>query len=221
MTTGYDVKFAKAFFDLPIEARLTKIIDNSFPDWVNNCNTGVSLIYANACKMLEAVTEKVLEVNEDQLGDFEVFASSTAREVETGYDLYNPDTGAHVLAGTNGVAEGYFYYLETGIRCMSSDNAKFEPRWLVPEDPALVADLVKSYQRVFAVQLRFWAQDAEDYQSLYDTFKEQIKEFPKVSVVEKQLSTSLRSKLRFRPKRKEKIDLVETPVTAIAIGLEL
>ncbi|ACB95253.1 hypothetical protein [Beijerinckia indica] len=221
MTTGYDIKYAKAFFDLPIEARLTKIIDNSFPDWVNNCNTGVSLIYANACKMVEAVTEKVLETSEDHLGDFEVFSSSTAHEVETGYDLFNPDTGALVAAGTNGVAEGYFYFLETGIRCMSSDNAKFEPRWLTPEDPAIVENLVKTYQHVFPVQLRFWAQDAEDYQSLYDTFKATLKDFPKVSVVEKQLSAPLRAKFRFRPKRKEQIELVETPVTAIAIGLEL
>jgi hypothetical protein len=221
MSTGYDIKYARAFFGLSIEERLTKLIDNSFPDWIVNCNTGVSLIYANACKMVEAVTEKVLETDEAFLGDFEVFSSSTAHEVETGYDLYNPDTGALVKIGANGNADGYFYMLETGIKAMSSDNGAFDPRWLVPQDPAIKDHLVKTYGRVFPAQLRYWAQDTDEYKKLYEEFKASIGQFPNVKVVEKQLTGSIRTKARFRPKRKDAIELKETPITAIAIGLEL
>ncbi len=221
MSTGYDIKFARAFFALPVEARLTKLIDNSFPDWIVNCNVGVSLVYDKACKMIEAVTEKVLETDEAHLGDFEVFSSSTAHEVETGYDLYNPDTGALVAINANGNADGYFYMLETGIRALSTDNGKFEPRWLVPEDPKIRDHLVKTYGRVFPAQLRYWAQDADDYQKLYDEFKATIAKFPDVTVVEKQLTAAIRKKNRFRPKRKDALETVDTPITAIAIGREL
>jgi len=219
MSTGYDIKFAKAFFDLPIEARLEKIIDKSFPEWIVNCNTGVSLIYANACKMMEGVTEKVLEVDENALGPFEVFASSTAYEVETGYDMYNPDTGAIALPG--GGHETYFYMLETGIRAMSCDDGVLDPRWLIPEDPETRPYLVNKYKNVFSAQLRFWSHDSETYQARYDEYKAMMAKYPDVKVVEKELTASLRSKYRFRPKRKEKIDLVETKITAIAIGIDM
>jgi hypothetical protein len=219
MSTGYDIKFAKAFFDLPIEARLEKIIDKSFPEWIVNCNTGVSLIYANACKMMEGVTEKVLEVDENALGPFEVFASSTAYEVETGYDMYNPDTGGIALPG--GGHETYFYMLETGIRAMSCDDGVLDPRWLIPEDPETRPYLVNKYKNVFSAQLRFWSHDSETYQARYAEYKAMMEKFPHVKVVEKELTASLRSKYRFRPKRKEKIDLVETKVTAIAIGVDM
>ncbi|WOJ89652.1 hypothetical protein RZS28_18020 [Methylocapsa polymorpha] len=221
MTTGYDIKFARAFFGLPVEERLTKLIDNSFPDWIHNCNVGVSLVYDKACHMIEAVTEKVLEVDEAHLGDFEVFASSTAHEVETGYDLYNPDTGALVAIGANGNDDGYFYMLETGIRALSTDNAKFEPRWLVPEDEKIGTHLVKTYGRVFSAQLRYWTHDSDDYQKLYDEFKATIGKFPDVKFVEKQLTAPIRKKSRFRLKRKEALETFDTPVTAIAIGREL
>jgi hypothetical protein len=221
MSTGYDIKFARAFFGLSIEERLAKLIDNSFPDWIVNCNTGVSLIYANACKMVEAVTEKVLETTEEALGDFEVFSSSTAHEVDTGYDLYNPDTGALVKVNENGNADGYFFMWETGIKAMSSDNGTFEPRWLVPQDPAIREGLVKTYGRVFAVQLRYWAQDTDDYKKLYADFKADIANYPDVKVVEKELTGSIRTTRRFRPKQKQEIPLTETKITAIAIGLEL
>ncbi|HYP57137.1 MAG TPA: hypothetical protein VEQ35_02510 [Beijerinckia sp.] len=219
--TGYDIKYARAFFGLPIEERLTKIIDNSFPSWITNCNIGVSLVYANACNMILAVTEKVLEVDEAHLGDFEVFASSTAREVETGYDLYNPDTGALVAINANGNPDGYFYMLETGIKAMSSDNGTFDPRWIVPQEPGVRDHLVNKYGKVFSVQLRYWAHDADDYQKLYDDFKAQLKDFPDVKIVEKQLTAGIRKKFRFRPKRKEALETIDTPITAIAIGLEL
>jgi hypothetical protein len=219
MPTGYDLKFAKAFFDLPVEGRLNKIIDNSFPSWIENCNNGVSLIYANACKMMEGVTEKVLETDEDHLGPFEVFASSTAYEVETGYDLYNPDTGGIVPLNEKG-EDGYFYMLETGIRSMSCDDGVFDPRWLIPENPETRPYLVKKYGKVFSVQLRFWSHDSETYKARYDEYKAMMAKFPDVKVVEKELSASLRSKFRFRPKRKEKIDLVDTKVTAIAVGID-
>jgi hypothetical protein len=220
MTTGYDIKFARTFFGLSLEERLTKIIDNSFPEWVTNCNTGVSLIYANACKMAEGVTEKILETDEAHLGDFEVFASSTAHEVDTGYELYNPDTGALVAINANGNPDGYFFMIETGIRALSSDNGTFDPRWLVPQDEAIRDNLVKTYGKVFSVQFRFWSHDDEDYQKRYDEFKASIGSFPKVAMVEKELSADIRVKRRFRPKQKG-IDLVVTKVTGIAIGLEL
>lgn len=221
MATGYDIKFARAFFGLPIEARLTKLIDNSFADWVKNCNLGVSLIYANACKMIEGVTEKVLEVNEQYLGDFEVFASSTAHEVDTGYDLYNPDTGALVAKGANGNEDGYFYMLETGIRALSCDNGTFEPRWLVPESSEIRSHLVDKYGRVFSAQLRYWAHDADDFKDRYEAFKAGMAKFPDVTVVEKELKANIRQKARFRPKRKDSPDMAETTITAIAIGRDL
>jgi len=221
MATGYDIKFARAFFGLPVEARLNKLIDNSFADWVKNCNLGVSLIYANACKMIEGVTEKVLEVNEQYLGDFEIFASSTAHEVETGYDLYNPDTGALVAKNTNGNEDGYFYMLETGIRALSCDNGTFDPRWLVPENPEISTHLVNKYGRVFSAQLRYWAQDADDYKQRYDAFKETMATFPDVMVVEKELKANIRKTARFRPKKKQLPEMAETTITAIAIGREL
>lgn len=221
MSTGYDIKYARAFFALSVEERLAKLIDNSFPSWVANCNTGVSLIYSKACENVEAVTEKILEVDEAFLGDFEVFSSSTAHEVETGYDLYNPDTGALVATNANGNADGYFFMLETGIRAFSSDDAKFDPRWLVPEDAKIRDHLVKTYGRVFPVQVRFWTQDSDTYQARYDEFKSSLEKFPNVKVAEKQLSANLRQKNRFRPKKKDAPEPSETPVTAIAIGLEL
>lgn len=221
MTTGYDIKFARAFFGLPVEARLTKLIDNSFGDWIKNCNLGVSLIYANACKMIEGVTEKVLEVDEQYLGDFEVYASSTAHEVDTGYDLYNPDTGALVAMNANGNPDGYFYMLETGIRALSCDNGTFEPRWLVPEGPDVRDQLVQKYGRVFSAQLRYWAQDAEGYQERYDALKASLAKFPDVIMVEKQLTANIRKKARFRPKKKDVPEMAETKITAIAIGREL
>lgn len=221
MTTGYDIKFARAFFALPVEARLTKLIDNSFGDWIKNCNVGVSLIYANACTMIEGVTEKILEVDEQHLGDFEVFASSTAHEVETGYDLYNPDTGALVAANANGNPDGYFFMLETGIRALSCDNGTFEPQWLVPQDTAVRDHLVQKYGRVFSAQLRYWAQDADGYQERYDAFKASMAKFPDVTVVEKQLTANIRKKARFRPKKKDVPEMAETLITAVAIGREL
>jgi hypothetical protein len=220
MSTGYDIKYAQAFFALSVEERLTKLIDNSFASWTHNVNYGVSLVYAKACEMIEAVTEKIFETDEAHLGGFEIFSSSTAHEVETGYDLFNPDTGGQSEPDANG-KDGYFFMLETGIMALSRDNAKFEPRWLVPEDPAVRDPLVKKYGRVFSTQLRFWTPDADDYQERYDAFKASLKEFPKVHMVEKQLSAGLRKKNRFRLKKKEALELVETPVTAIAIGLEL
>jgi hypothetical protein len=220
MATGYDIEFARRFFALPVEGRLGKLIDNSFPEWVTNCNTGVSLIYANACKMIEAVTEKILEVDESRLGDFEVFSSSTAHEVETGYDLYNPDTGALVAVNANGNPDGYFFMLETGIKALSSDDGTFEPRWLVPEKPEIKQQLVATYGRIFSAQLRFWAQDAEGYRERYDQFKAIMGKFPDVKVVEKQFSANLRKKNRFRPKKKDLPDETPTPVTAVAIGIE-
>jgi len=221
MATGYDMKFARAFFGLSLEERLGKLIDNSFPDWVSNANTGVSLVYANACQMVEKVTEKVLEVSEEHLGDFEVFSSCTAHEVEVGYDLYNPDTGAIVKKGENGNEDGYFFMWETGIRALSCDNGKFEPRWLVPQDPALVEHLVKTYGRVFSAQLRYWAHDTDEYPTLVADFKKTIGDFPKVKVVEKELSAKLRKKNRFRLKKKDVPEETPVPITAIAIGLEL
>jgi hypothetical protein len=220
MTTGYDIKFARAFFGLPVEDRLGKVIDHSFPSWISNCNTGVSLIYANACKMIEAVTEKILEADENHLGDFEVFASSTAHEVETGYDLYNPDTGALVAVNANGNPDGYFFMLETGIKALSSDDGAFDPRWLIPQDPAVKDHLVKTYGRIFSAQLRFWTHDAEGYQERYDAFKASIGKFPEVKLAEKQLSANLRKKNRFRPKKKDLPEETPTKVTAIAIGIE-
>ncbi|MHB8886978.1 MAG: hypothetical protein ACYC5H_18180 [Methylovirgula sp.] len=221
MTTGYDIKFARAFFGLPVETRLTKLIDNSFGDWIKNCNLGVSLIYANACKMIEGVTEKVLEVNEQYLGDFEVFSSSTAHEVETGYDLYNPDTGALVAINANGNPDGYFYMLETGIRALSCDNGTFEPHWLVPEKPEVRNHLVEKYGRVFSAQLRYWAHDADGYQERYDAFKASLAKFPDVVMVEKELTANIRKKARFRPKKKDIPEMAETKITAVAIGREL
>jgi hypothetical protein len=221
MSTGYDIKYAQAFFALPVEERLAKLIDNAFPAWVANCNTGVSLIYDQACKMIEAVTEKILETDEAHLGDFEVFSSSTAHEVETGYDLYNPDTGALVAIGANGNADGYFFMLETGIRALSSDDAKCDPRWLVPEDAKIREKLIKTYGRVFPAQLRYWTHDGADYQARYDEFKASLAKFPNVKVAEKQLSANLRKKNRFRPKKKDLPDETPTSITAIAIGLEL
>ncbi len=218
MPTGYDIKYAQAFFALSPEDRLNKIIDKSFPEWINNCNTGVSLIYANACTMMEGVTEKVFEVEEGQFGPFEIFASSTAHEVEVGYDMYNPDTGG-IVPLTDG-KDGYFYMLETGIRGMSTDEGTLEPKWLIPEDPETRPYLVGKYGKVFAAQLRYFSQDSETYKARYDEFKEKIKSFPDVKVVEKELSAELRNKFRFRPKRKEKIDLVTTKITAIAIGID-
>jgi hypothetical protein len=159
-----------------------------------------------------------LEVEENALGPFEVFASSTAYEVETGYDMYNPDTGGIAMPG--GDHEPYFYMLETGIRSMSCDDGVCDPRWLIPEDPETRPYLVGKYKNVFSAQLRFWSQDSETYKARYDEFKEKIKSFPDVKVVEKELSASLRNKFRFRPKRKEKIDLVETKITAVAIGID-
>jgi len=221
MSTGYDIKYAQAFFGLPVEERLAKLIDNAFPSWVSNCNTGVSLIYSQACKMIEAVTEKVLEVDEAHLGDFEVFSSSTAHEVETGYDLYNPDTGALVAVNANGNPDGYFFMWETGIRALSSDDSKFDPRWLVPEDIKIRDHLVKTYGRVFSAQLRYWSHDADDYQARYDAFKAALAEFPDVKVAEKQLSANIRKKNRFRPKKKDLPDETPVSITAIAIGREL
>lgn len=221
MSTGYDVKYAQAFFALPVEERLAKLIDNAFPAWTYNVNYGVSLIYAKACEMIEAVTEKIFEVDEAHLGGFEIFSSSTAYEVETGYDLYNPDTGGQIEPSANDGKEGYFFMLETGILALSRDDAKLEPKWLVPEDPAVRDPLVKKYGRVFSAQLRYWTHDADGYQERYDAFKASLKEFPNVHIAEKQLSTGLRPKHRFRLKKKEALELVETPITAIAIGLEL
>jgi len=220
MTTGYDIKYARAFFALPVEERLGKLVGNSFPEWVKNCNTGVSLIYANACKMVEAVTEKMLETDEAHLGDFEVFSSSTAHEVETGYDLYNPDTGALVAVNANGNPDGYFFMLETGIKAMSSDDGTFEPRWLVPEKPEIKDNLSRTYGRIFSAQLRYWAQDAEGYQERYDQFKAIMGKFPDVKFVEKQLSANIRKKNRFRPKKKDLPEEIATQVTAVAIGIE-
>ena len=155
------------------------------------------------------------------LGDFEVFSSSTAHEVETGYDLYNPDTGALVAINANGNADGYFFMLETGIRAFSSDDAKFDPRWLVPEDAKIRDHLLKTYGRVFPAQLRFWTHDSDSYQARYDEFKSSLAKFPDVKVAEKQLSAAIRKKNRFRPKRKEALEVFDTPITAIAIGREL
>jgi len=222
---SYDMRFACAFLDRTPQQRLSHIIDTTFPDWHRHLNEGVNLVYDNACSMIQSITEKIFGVDpeapapEGVEGEtFSIVSSRLALPIETGHDQFNPDAGAFALPDA---ARPFLFMFETAVRAMSSEDAAFEPHFLLPQTEAERHALAKSYGEVFSVQLRFWTQDLADYPARYATFRETLADFPDLFVAEKVFHPLLRKPLRFRLKHKEPFDEVETAVTAIAIGRTL
>ncbi|HYP58462.1 MAG TPA: hypothetical protein VEQ35_09290, partial [Beijerinckia sp.] len=216
---GYDIRFAQSFFALSIEERLSRLIEATFSDWCMHLNDGISLVYDNACAMINGVTENIFAVDLECPGDFEIFSSRLGFKIETGHDQFNPDAGGFTIGGSP--KERLLFMFETGVRAMSAEDATFAPRYLLPEDPSVCHELGETFGHVFSAQLRFWTRDLPDYQGRYDEFRASLDSYPDVKVVEKNLSANLRRQLRFRLKRKEPVEFFQTPVTAIAIGREL
>jgi len=226
---SYDMRFARAFLDLTPQQRLSHIIDTTFPDWHRHLNEGVNLVYDNACSMIQSVTEKIFGVDpeapvpEGAEGEsFSIVSSRLALPIETGHDQFNPDAGAFAPPGTLlGAARPFLFMFETAVRAMSSEDAAFEPHFLLPQTEAERSALATSYGEVFSVQLRFWTQDLADYPARLAAFRETLAGLPDVFIAEKVFHVPLRKPLRFRLKHKEPFDEVETAVTAIAIGRTL
>ncbi|ACB94332.1 hypothetical protein [Beijerinckia indica] len=223
---SYDMRFARAFFALSPQERLHRMIDTTFEDWRVNLNEGVSLVYDSACAMIQGVTEKIFGVDpltpsslDAGAGDvFDIVSSRLALPIETGHDQFNPDAGALTRPDA---PDPCLFLFETAVRALSSEDARFEPRYLLPSDAAEREALGKHYGRVFSVQLRFWTQDLPDYEARYHALQEELADYPDVVKAEKVFRVPLRIPLRFRMKHKEPFDRVETAVTAIAIGREL
>jgi hypothetical protein len=216
-----DLAVADRFFALSVEERLSQILEVAFPIWCAHVNEGVSLVYDNTCVMVHDVTAKILGV-ETRLakGGFEIFGSRQALRVEMALEQFNPDAGGFALGEQDGKLP-YLFMFQTAIKAMTSEDFRFEPRCLLPQDEAMNEELADSYRHLFSAQFRFWTKDAPDFQSRDAALRAALAEMSHVHLVEKGFSAELRTKNRFKLKRKEPFESVATEVAGIAIGLEL
>lgn len=215
-TPPVEGKELERFLALPADTRLSLILDRSFVSWCAHANDGVSLVYDHATLMVAKIVKQILTVEEtDSFADWEVFSTRMVLNIETGYDAYDPDAGAFQRKSPK--KEGQLFMIETAVRAMSSSDALFDPRYLVPQDPLQRASLKSEFGHIFSVQFRFWSEDHTDFGSRLAALRAQIAKIPEAIMVEKQLSASLRRTNRFRLKRKV-LDFRDTPVRAIAIG---
>jgi hypothetical protein len=216
-----DLELADRFFAFSIEERLSRILDIAFPIWCAHVNEGVSLVYDNTCVMVHDVTAKILGV-EKRLAksDFEIFGSRQALRMEMALEQFNPDAGGFSVAERHGKLP-YLFMLEASIKGMTSDDFRFEPGCLLPQDADAKSELTETYDRIFSAQFRFWTKDAPGYDARYEELASALPIVPGIAKVEKHLCAALRAKNRFKLKRKEPLETVPTDVTAIAIGLDL
>jgi len=216
-----DLAVADRFFALSLEERLSRILDIAFPVWCAHVNEGVSLVYDNTCVMVHDVTAKIIGV-ETRLakGGFEIFGSRQALRVEMALEQFNPDAGGFALSEKDGKLP-YLLMFESSIKGMTSEDFRFEPKCLLPEDEAMKRELAETYGHVFSAQFRFWPKDLPETQSRIDALNAALADMPQAKAVEQMRSAELRQKNRFKLKRKEPFEPVTTDVAAIAIGLDL
>lgn len=212
---------AARFFALSLEERLTRILDIAFPVWCAHVNEGVSLVYDNTCVMVHDVTAKILGV-ETRLakGGFEIFGSRQALRIEMEIEQFNPDAGGFSTVAQDGKLD-YLLMFQSSIKSMTSEDFRFEPRCLLPQDGAINQELMETYKHAFSAQFRFWSKDLPDYQSRYEAFLACMAQMPEARMVEQQRNAGLRVKNRFKLKRKEPFEPAATEVTAIAIGIDV
>jgi len=216
-----DLAVADRFFALSLEERLSRILDVAFPIWCAHVNEGVSLVYDNTCVMVHDVTAKIMGVEQRLAkGGFEVFGSRQALRIEMALENFNPDAGGFALEEKAGKLP-YLLMFQSSIKAMTSEDFRFEPKCLLPQDEAMNGELAATYAHVFSAQFRFWSKDAADYQPRLDAFRTSLADMPGAQVVEQSLSAELRIKNRFKLKRKEPLETVATEVMGIAIGLDL
>jgi hypothetical protein len=153
-------------------------------------------------------------------GPFAIFSSRLGLPIDLGLDNFNPDAGAMSLPEGGGKPR-YLLMLQTAVRSLSTDDAPLEPRYLLPQEPAIFDALAEAYEQIFAVQFRFWAKDLADESARYQAFRASLADHPEVVCVEKDFSAMLRVKHRFRIKRKEPLETFETAVRGIAIGRDI
>jgi hypothetical protein len=217
----FDLAVADRFFALPLEERLTRILDIAFPIWCAHVNEGVSLVYDNTCVMVHDVTAKIMGAERRLAkGEFEIFGSRQALRLEMALDQFNPDAGGFALAEKDGKLP-YLLMFESSIKAMTSDDFRFEPACLLPQDEAMKSELATTYNHVFSAQFRFWPKELSDYQARFEAMRGALAGVPGARAVEQNLSAELRSKNRFKLKRKEPLETVATEITGIAIGLDL
>ncbi len=216
-----DLAVADRFFALSVEERLSQILDVAFPIWCAHVNEGVSLVYDNTCVMVHDVTAKIMGV-ETRLakGGFEIFGSRQALRVEMALEQFNPDAGGFAITEQNGKLP-YLFMFQAAIKAMTSEDFRFEPHCLLPQDEAMNKELADSYSHIFSAQFRFWPKDVPDYPSRDAALRGALADMPDVHLVEKSFSAELRAKNRFKLKRKEPFEPVTTEVAGIAIGLDL
>jgi hypothetical protein len=216
-----DLAVADRFFALSLEERLARILDIAFPIWCTHLNDGVSLVYDNTCVMVHDVTAKIMGV-ETRLakGGFEIFGSRQALRVEMAIEQFNPDAGGFATAAVDRKLP-YLLMFESSIKSMTSEDFRFEPSCLLPPDEAQNKELAETYSHVFSAQFRFWPKELADYQSRSEALRAALSDMPKAALVEQNLVAELRSKNRFKLKRKEPFEPVTTEVAGIAIGLDL
>jgi hypothetical protein len=216
-----DLAVADRFFALSLEERLSRILDIAFPVWCTHVNEGVSLVYDNTCVMVHDVTAKILGV-ETRLakGGFEIFGSRQALRVEMALEQFNPDAGGFALKETDKKLP-YLLMFESSIKAMTSEDFRFEPSCLLPQDEPQKSELAATYAHVFSAQFRFWTKELPDYPARRDALRSGLADIPQAKLVERDLSADLRVKNRFKLKRKEPFETVKTKVAGIAIGLDL
>jgi len=216
-----DLAVADRFFALSLEERLSRILDIAFPIWRSHVNEGVSLVYDNTCVMVHDVTAKILGVEQRLAkGGFEIFGSRQALRIEMAIESFNPDAGGFALAEKDGKLP-YLFMLQSSIKAMTSEDFRFEPKCLLPQDEAINGELAATYHHVFSAQFRFWPKDAADYQTRMEAFRGSLAEMPQALAVEKSFSADLRTKNRFKLKRKDPLETIAADITGIAIGLDL
>lgn len=216
-----DLAVADRFFALSLEERLARILDIAFPIWCTHVNEGVSLVYDNTCVMVHDVTAKIMGV-ETRLakGGFEIFGSRQALRIEMALEQFNPDAGGFATTAEDGKL-AYLFMLQSSIKSMTSEDFRFEPKCLLPEDEAQNRELRETYGHVFSAQFRFWPKELADYQGRVEALHAALADIPQAKLVEQNRSADLRTKNRFKLKRKEPFEPVATEVAAIAIGLDL
>jgi hypothetical protein len=166
--------------------------------------------------MIAKIVKQILAVEEtDSFLDGEVFSTRMVLNIETGYDAFDPDAGAFQRKSLNN--ESRLFMIETAVRAMSSSDAPFGPRFLVPQDPRQQSALKSQFKHIFSTQFRFWPENHPDFATRLAELHSQIAKSTQITLVEKQLNASLRKTNRFRLKRKV-LDCCDTPVRAIAIG---
>lgn len=206
------------FLALPVEKRLSLILDRTFASWCAHANDGVSLVYDHATLMIAKIVKQILAVEEtDSFAHFEVFSTRMVLNIETGYDAYDPDAGAFQREGQRNEAQ--LFMIETAVRAMSSADAPFDPRYLVPQDPQEEGRVRAQFHRIFSTQFRFWTEDHPSFAERLAALRARMAEFPQITLAEMQLNAKLRKTNQFRLKRKV-LDFCDTQVRGIAIGLD-